>query len=128
MDLVCLETVTIPAHGTHLFPLGFSMVLPPNVEAQIRSRSGNSLRGLVVANSPGTVDPGYRGEVGVIMQNTTNKPMVVGANSKIAQMVLAPFITMSEAVVKEGEAPMNTARGGSGFGSTGGADGVLQVE
>lgn len=95
---------------------GFHIALPDNIELQVRSRSGKTLKeGLVVANSPGTVDSDYRGEVGVILINTTAFPRVVKLGDKIAQGVLGIVVRGELEPVDELD---ETARGEGGYGST----------
>lgn len=95
---------------------GFHIALPENMELQIRSRSGKTLKeGLVVANSPGTVDSDYRGEVGVILINTSSFPIEVKLGDKVAQGVLAKVEKESFEIVTELD---ETARGEGGYGST----------
>ena len=81
-----------------------------------RSRSGLALYGVVVANSPGTVDAGYRGEIGVILANISDAPMAINRGDKIAQAVICPVIRARFEVV---DALDETARGENGFGSSG---------
>lgn len=109
--------VTIPPGGRALIPTGLRMALPPGHELQVRPRSGLALRhGIVLPNSPGTVDEDYRGEVGVILLNTGTEPFTVERGARIAQAVLAP---VTRAAWREvGELP-TTGRGTGGFGSTG---------
>jgi dUTP pyrophosphatase len=93
------------------------MAIPDGYELQIRSRSGLSLKhGIVVANAPGTIDAGYRGEIGVILQNLGEGPFLIEPGDMIAQCVLAPVI-MAEFV--QVDSLGSTARGEGGFGSTG---------
>lgn len=118
-DLYPLETFVLGPRQTRLFMTGLKLQLPPNVEAQIRSRSGLAKKyGICVLNSPGTVDNGYRGEVGVILHNTSNdKWYTVDPSRAIAQIVFAPVlydVTFVEEMVN------STERGDGGFGHTGG--------
>jgi deoxyuridine 5'-triphosphate nucleotidohydrolase len=93
------------------------VALPSGHELQIRPRSGLALNhGLLVANSPGTVDEDYRGEIKVILLNTGDAAFTVTRGLRIAQAVLAP---VTRAVWREVEALDETARGSGGFGSTG---------
>ena len=94
------------------------MELPKNTEAQIRSRSGLAAKfGVFVLNSPGTVDEGYRGEIGVVLCNLGAADFAVNIGDRIAQMVIADrCICKTEEV--EGELT-ETERGTGGFGSTG---------
>lgn len=100
-----------------LFKTGLAMSLPDGYEAQIRSRSGLSLKnGIIVLNSPGTVDSDYRGEIGIILMNCGNEDYKVEHLSRIAQMVIAKYEKADIEVVEELD---NTERGDGGFGSTG---------
>ena len=92
-------------------------MLPPDAEAQVRPRSGLALKhGVTVLNSPGTIDAGYRGEVGVILVNLGTEPFAVEKGMKIAQLVIAP---VTQADVVEVAEVDETDRGAGGFGSTG---------
>ena len=94
------------------------MELPENTEGQVRPRSGLALKhGVTVLNAPGTIDEGYRGEVGVILINHGKAPYAIEPGMKIAQMLIKPVITVS---VREADALSETRRGAGGFGSTGG--------
>ncbi len=96
---------------------GVVLELPDGIEAQIRSRSGLAAKhGIVVFNSPGTIDSDYRGELIVILLNTSSKSFTINSGDRIAQLVIAPVIRAEFAHTKEVE---NTARGTFGFGSTG---------
>ena len=100
-----------------LVPTGIAIALPEGYEAQIRPRSGLALRhGIALVNSPGTIDPDYRGEIGVIVINHGADPFTIKRGERIAQMVFAPFAraTLLEVAELEG-----TQRGDGGFGHTG---------
>lgn len=100
-----------------LVPTGLAMAIPPGFEVQVRPRSGLALKhGLTLANSPGTVDCDYRGEVGVIVVNHGKDNFTVEHGMRIAQLVVAPVIQAEFAIVG---ALGTTARGQGGFGSTG---------
>lgn len=100
-----------------LVPAGFSMELPPGFEAQIRPRSGLALKyDLMLTNSPGTVDAGYRGEVGVIMFNAGKEIFHITRGDRIAQMVISK---LPEVELLRADALSQTLRGDGGFGSTG---------
>jgi dUTP pyrophosphatase len=117
LDVLAAERVEIPAGESRMVKTGLSIELPPDTEAQIRPRSGLALKhGVTVLNSPGTIDEGYRGEVGVILINHGRDPFVVEAGMKIAQMVVQPVIRVD---VREVEELSDTRRGEGGFGSTG---------
>ena len=93
------------------------MELPPDLECQIRPRSGLALRsGLMLPNSPATIDPDYRGELRVILWNAGTEPVVISRGMRIAQLVFARFVTptLDEATELGG-----SDRGAGGFGSTG---------
>ena len=117
MDVRSVEELTIPPGGRALVRTGLVMQLPPDAEAQVRPRSGLALKhGVTVLNAPGTIDAGYRGEVGVILINLGDEPFHVEKGMKIAQLVVAP-VTRAEVV--EVSAVDATDRGTGGFGSTG---------
>ena len=117
LDLYSAVAVSIEPGESKLVGTGVSIELPPNTEAQVRPRSGLALKqGISVLNTPGTIDHGYRGEVGVILINHGRQRFDVRPGMKIAQMVIAPFLTVS---VEEVEELSTTARGHGGFGSTG---------
>ena len=100
-----------------LVPTGIAIELPPGTEAQVRPRSGLALKhAITVLNTPGTVDEGYRGEVGVILINHGHATFTVEAGMKIAQMVVSPRVQVSVVEVPE---LSDTHRGTGGFGSTG---------
>ena len=97
--------------------LHISGTLPPDAEAQVRPRSGLALRhGVTVLNAPGTIDAGYRGEVGVVLVNLGEAPFTVEKGMKVAQVVVAPVVRAAIVEVSETDA---TERGADGFGSTG---------
>ena len=96
---------------------GLVLELPPDAEAQVRPRSGLALKhGVTVLNTPGTIDAGYRGEVGVILINLGDVPFKVEKGMKIAQLVVAP---VAQAEIVEVSAVDASDRGAGGFGSTG---------
>jgi dUTP pyrophosphatase len=93
------------------------MILPPNYEAQVRPRSGLALKnGVTVLNTPGTIDAGYRGEVGVILANFGMETFKISKGDKVAQIVIAP---VTRADIVETDIVDVTDRGEGGFGSTG---------
>ena len=100
-----------------LISTGIAISLPDGFEAQVRPRSGLALRhGITLLNSPGTIDPDYRGEVGVILVNLGHEPFTVRNGERIAQLVVAPFVRVS---LLEVDALDETSRGQGGFGHTG---------
>ena len=110
MDIRSAEALSVPPGGRALVHTGLVMELPSGYEAQVRPRSGLALkRGITVLNTPGTIDAGYRGEVGVILFNSSPEPFAVEIGDKIAQIVVSP-VTHDVG---------STDRGEGGFGSTG---------
>ena len=117
MDVRSVEDVVIPPGGRALVHTGLVMMLPPMYEAQVRPRSGLALKhGVTVLNTPGTIDAGYRGEVGVILANFGDGDFSVKKGDKIAQIVVAP---VTQAEIAEADEIDETERGAGGFGSTG---------
>ena len=117
MDVRSVEDVTVPAKGRVLVHTGLVMLLPPMYEAQVRPRSGLALKyGITVLNTPGTIDSGYRGEVGVILANFGDSDFHVKKGDKVAQIVVAPVV---QAEIEEVSEIDETDRGAGGFGSTG---------
>ena len=119
MDLTaCIDAVIVIApHGRAVIPTGLAIALPPGYEAQIRGRSGLAAKfGVMPANGVGTIDADYRGEIGVILLNTSDDAFVVEPGMRVAQMVVARY----ESVVWQEAAELDeTERGGGGYGSTG---------
>lgn len=116
-DLRSRIDIDLPVRRSVLVPAGFCMELPPGYEAQIRPRSGLALKhDIMLTNSPGTIDAGYRGEVGIIIYNGGTEVFPVKRGDRIAQMVIAklPEVELTAA----GELT-TTDRGEGGFGSTG---------
>ena len=113
-----VEHDVVLAHGERaLIPAGFSIALPPGVEAQIRPRSGLALRhGVTCLNAPGTIDADYRGPVGVILVNHGRETFTVRRGDRIAQMVIARVARAHFSAVDSLDA---TTRAAGGFGSTG---------
>ena len=117
MDVRSVEDLTISPGKRALVHTGLVMLLPPLYEAQVRPRSGLALKsGVTVLNTPGTIDSGYRGEVGVILANFGDADFQGKKGDKIAQIVIAP-VTQPE-IVETTEVD-ETDRGSGGFGSTG---------
>lgn len=101
----------------YLCPTGIAIALPEGFEAQIRSRSGLAYKnGVVVVNSPGTIDPDYRGEIFVALINLSQEDFVIERGMRVAQMVITQFNQVSWDLVTE---LSDTDRGSGGFGSTG---------
>lgn len=117
MDVRSVEDLVVPRGGRALVHTGLVMELPPMFEAQVRPRSGLALKhGITVLNTPGTIDSGYRGEVGVILANFGDSDFEVRKGDKVAQIVIAP-VTVAQIV--ETDSVGETDRGEGGFGSTG---------
>jgi len=116
MDLTAVEEVTLQPGIPQLVPTGLTIELPAGYEAQVRPRSGLALRhAIAMPNAPGTIDPGYRGELRVILVNLGREPYTVHAGDRIAQMVVSRY----EAVEwVEGDLA-ESGRGAGGFGSSG---------
>ena len=144
IDLVACEEATIGPGERAIVSAGIRIALPPGLEAQVRPRSGQALkRGLTIPNSPGTIDPGYRGPVKVILLNTAPglraedlagpatdeslrdrlasgleaRTLRIGRGERIAQLVFARFESPAIEIVSS--VPLETTRGEGGFGSTG---------
>jgi dUTP pyrophosphatase len=116
MDLRSVADVLLEPGVPQAVPTGLSIELPPGYEAQVRPRSGLALKNAItVPNSPGTVDPAYRGEVKVILLNAGREPFQVHKGDRIAQMVIAKY----EAIEWEEGELSDTKRGEGGFGSSG---------
>ena len=117
MDVRSVEELVIPAGKRALVHTGLVVLLPPLYEAQVRPRSGLALKfGVTVLNTPGTIDSGYRGEIGVILANFGDADFIVKKGDKIAQLVIAPVTQPEVCEVSEID---ETDRGAGGFGSTG---------
>ena len=117
MDVRSIEDLTLAPGARALVHTGLVMMLPPDAEAQVRPRSGLALKhGVTVLNAPGTIDAGYRGEVGVILINLGQEPFVVEKGMKIAQIVIAK---VERAEIAETFDTDETERGTGGFGSSG---------
>ena len=100
-----------------LIPTGLYVAVPPGYEVQVRPRSGLALKhGLVIVNSPGTIDADYRGEVGIIVGNIGREPLTITRGLRIAQLVVA---TVARADVRIVEELPETRRGDGGFGHSG---------
>lgn len=117
MDVRSVADIVIPPGGRALVPTGLVAVIPPMHEIQVRPRSGLALKhGVTVLNAPGTIDSGYRGEIGVILANFGDGDFQVAKGDKIAQLVFAP---VAQPEIEETDDIDETDRGSGGFGSTG---------
>ncbi len=116
-DVRAARPETIPPGEVRLVSTGLFLELPTGWEAQIRPRSGLALKQCItLLNSPGTIDAGYRGEVGIITFNAGREPFVVNRGDRIAQMVIQ---RLPEVELVQVEELSETQRGVGGFGSTG---------
>jgi dUTP pyrophosphatase len=117
MDVRSVESLTIQPKCRALVKTGLVAEIPLGYEIQVRPRSGLALKyGVTVLNSPGTVDAGYRGEIGVILANFGDEPFAVSVGDRIAQLVVA---AVTQAEISETTFVTSSERGEGGFGSTG---------
>ena len=111
------EPVTLHPMERRLIPTGLHIALPPGYEAQVRPRSGLALKaGITVLNAPGTIDADYRGDIGVVLINLSDRDFVVNDGERIAQLVIARY---EQAELIEVEVLDETERGEGGYGHTG---------
>ena len=116
MDLRALESATLTPGIPLAIATGLTIELPPGYEAQVRPRSGLALKhAITVPNAPATIDPGYRGEIKVILLNLGRENYEIQPGDRIAQMVIAKY----EAVEWEEGTLAYSTRGDGGFGSSG---------
>ena len=116
MDLCAVADALLEPNVPQLVPTGLAIEVPPGYEAQLRPRSGLALKhAITLPNSPATIDPGYRGEIRVILLNLGRAPYQVHKGDRIAQMVIAKY----EAIQWEEGDLSETNRGAGGFGSSG---------
>ena len=119
-DLYAVETVHVTKFGRALVPTGLSFDIKDGYEIQVRSKSGLAInQGLMVLNSPGTVDNGYTGEIKVIIFNTNDFAYTIEKGTKIAQAVLCPVVNGKWVELEETMEEINKDRNENGFGSTG---------
>ncbi|MGB5989892.1 MAG: dUTP diphosphatase [Marinifilaceae bacterium] len=111
------DTITLKPLERKLIPTGLFIELPESYEAQIRPRSGFALKeGVSVLNTPGTIDADYRGEIGIILINFSDKTVDIKDGDRICQMVINK---VEMAILEEVEILSDTVRGEGGFGHTG---------
>jgi dUTP pyrophosphatase len=116
MDLRAVEDVTLEPGVPRLVPTGLTVEIPAGYEAQVRPRSGLALKhSITMPNAPGTIDPGYRGEIRVILLNLGREAYTVRAGDRIAQMIVARY----EAIEWVEAELSDSGRGAGGFGSSG---------
>lgn len=117
LDLHAADTTTLQPGERALVPCGITLAIPEGHVGLVHPRSGLAVdHGLTVLNAPGTIDAGYRGEVKVLLVNHGSEPVEVRHGQRIAQLVIAPVVTVD---VREVDRLDATARGQAGFGSTG---------
>jgi dUTP pyrophosphatase len=117
MDVYSIENCILEIGDIKLVKTGIAFEVPKGYEIQVRPKSGLALKnGITLTNSPGTIDSGYRGELGVIMQNCGKAAYEIKKGEKIAQIVLAKY---ELAEIKEATDLTESTRGAGGFGSTG---------
>ena len=116
-DMRSRVDITLEPKCSTLVPTGVVIELPVGYEAQIRPRSGLALKhNLMLTNSPGTIDAGYRGEIGIIMYNAGKEDFSISRGDRIAQMVICK---LPEVELVASDSLSDTDRGSGGFGSTG---------
>jgi len=114
------EPVTLKPLERKLIPTGLKFELSPNTELQVRPRSGMALKhGISVLNTPGTVDEGYRGDVGIIAVNLSNEDYTIQPGERIAQAVIMNVIGHRVSNLEKVETLTETERGDTGYGSSG---------
>lgn len=119
-DLYSTEQMIIGPFGRELVPTGLFIDIPEQYEVQVRSKSGLAFKeGLMVLNSPGTVDQGYTGEIKVIIFNTNQHPVTIKKGQKIAQAIFAPVVCGKWINFKRVDTIEDKDRSDNGFGSTG---------
>jgi len=117
LDLYTIETRTLRPGMAHMFSTGIIVEIPNGHEGQVRSRSGLAAKhGIHVLNSPGTIDEDYRGEIKVILHNTSNTAYAITEGDRVAQLVIKPVLDVEAEWVRK---VTKTERGAGGFGSTG---------
>jgi dUTP pyrophosphatase len=117
LDLCAAVDMVIEPGEVKIVPTGLVIELPPDTEAQVRPRSGLAVKHAVtVLNTPGTIDEGYRGELGVILINHGRQPFAITTGMRVAQLVVQRRLTIEVVEVDE---VSETERGAGGYGSTG---------
>ncbi len=112
-----LEKIILAPFERKLIPTGLSISIPEGYEAQVRPRSGLSIKyGITVLNSPGTIDSDYRGDIGVILINLSKEAYTINPGDRVAQLVFSRYEKIEWGIVLE---LPDSNRGKSGFGSTG---------
>lgn len=115
-DIASCEDVIVKSGEVKLVKSGLIFIIEDGYEVQIRSRSGLAFKGISVFNSPGTIDSDYRGEIGILLFNSTKNDFIVSIGDRVAQGILATSLQADFKLVDE---ICDTDRGSGGFGSTG---------
>ena len=116
-DLRAVAGAEIPPDTHRVIPTGIAIALPPGIAGLVTPRSGLAAQhGITLVNTPGLIDPNYRGEIKVILRNEGTEPFTVEPGDRIAQLLLVPFRAPAIEVVS---ALTGTDRGAAGFGSSG---------
>lgn len=117
MDLRVTETVTVNPHETVLVGTGVAMAIPDGFFGDVRPRSGTATkRGITVANTPGTIDGSFRGEIKLALHNIGTRPQTIERGERVAQILFLPVATATLVTVDELD---STERGSGSFGSSG---------
>ncbi len=121
LDLCATDSVVLEPGVPGLVPTGLAIELPPGYEAQIRPRSGLALKhAITLPNAPATIDPGYRGEIRVILLNLGREAYQIQAGDRIAQMVIAKYEKVDWDLAERSDSKLSESkRGTGGFGSSG---------
>jgi dUTP pyrophosphatase len=121
LDLCATDSVVLEPGVPGLVPTGLAIELPPGYEAQIRPRSGLALKhAITLPNAPATIDPGYRGEIRVILLNLGREAYQIQAGDRIAQMVIAKYEKVEWDLAERSDSKLSESkRGTGGFGSSG---------
>lgn len=116
-DVVSEISYAIKPGETALIPLGFSVEVPKGYEVQVRNRSGQARKGIIVANGVGTIDSDYRGTVGMLLFNSTSETYEISKGDRVGQIVFAKLPEVT--IIEIAEELSQTVRGSGGYGSTG---------
>ena len=116
MDLYATEDALIHPGAMYTAHIGVSLQIPSSYEGQVRIRSSWAKKGLIVPNSPGTIDSDYRGDICILLRNVSQNPVIIERGARIAQIVFCPIVRAELSIVYELEP---STRGSGGFGSTG---------
>ena len=119
MDLRANESMVLPTGEVRKISTGLFIEIPEGYEGQIRCRSGLATQGIILANGNGTLDSSYRGEIGVLLYNSTLDKFKIQKGDRIAQLIIAPVVHAELEEVQHYEDLSITDRGQGGFGSTG---------